>query len=69
MTDTEQKVEVDGKMMTRWEWKEFMDNCPHEHFAHVGVELMDGSRMSICERCKFIHHEAIAKIIEGKDEE
>lgn len=60
------KVEVNGVMMTRREWKEYMDECPHESFAHVGVALMDGSRMSICERCKFIQHEEIAKIIEGE---
>lgn len=63
----EPKIEVDGKMMTRREWKHFMEDCPHEHFAHPGVELMDGSRMSICERCKFIQHEAIAKMIERNE--
>lgn len=63
----EPKVEVNGVMMTRGEWKQFMEDCPHEKFAHVGVELMDGSKMSICERCKYIQHEAIAKIIEGEE--
>jgi hypothetical protein len=62
------KVEVNGVIMTRREWKEFMDDCPHERFAHPGVALMDGSPMSICERCKFIQHEAIAKMIEGEIE-
>jgi hypothetical protein len=61
------RVEVNGVMMTRREWKEFMDECPHERFAHPGVTLMDGSPMSICERCKFIQHEAIAKMIEGEN--
>lgn len=61
-------VEVAGVMMTRGEWKVFIDHCPHEHFTHAGVELMDGSKMSICDRCKFIQHEAIAKIIEGQEE-
>lgn len=61
MTDT---VEVNGVQMTPSEWKTFMEDCPHESFSHPGVELMDGSRMSICDRCKFIQHEAIAKIIE-----
>lgn len=64
---TEPKVEVNGVMMTRQEWKHFMEDCPHEHFAHPGVELMDGSQMSICERCKFIQHEAIAKMIERNE--
>lgn len=50
--------------MTRREWKQFINDCPHEHFAHPGVTLMNGSRMSICERCKFIQLEAIAKMIE-----
>lgn len=66
MTD-ETKIEVNGTLMTRQEWKAFMDACPHESFAHVGVALMDGSRMSICERCKQIQHEAIAKMIEQGD--
>ena len=60
----EYRIEVDGKMMTRQEWKRFMEDCPHEKFAHPGVKLMDGSKMSICERCKYIQHEAIAKMIE-----
>lgn len=64
----EPRTEVSGVMMTRPEWKRFMEQCPHEHFTHAGVELMDGSPMSICDRCKFIQHEAIAKIIEGQEE-
>lgn len=63
----EKKVEVNGVLMTRREWKRFMDECPHEHFEHPGVTLMDGSRMSICKRCKQIQHEAIAKMIEKGD--
>jgi hypothetical protein len=62
----EAKIEVNGIMMTRQEWREYMNDCPHESFSHPGVELMDGSRMSICDRCKFIQHEEIAKIIEGE---
>ena len=61
------KVEVNGIKMTRREWKEFMEDCPHESFTHPGVTLMDGSPMSICDRCKFIQHESIAKMIEGEE--
>lgn len=61
----ETRVEVNGVLMTRQEWKRYMDQCSHKHFTHPGVELMDGSRMSICNRCKFIQHESIAKMIEG----
>lgn len=60
----EKKVEVNGILMTRREWKEYMEDCPHEKFSYPGVTLMDGSRMAICERCKFIQHEAIARMIE-----
>lgn len=64
----EAKIEVNGIMMTRQEWREYMNDCPHESFSHPGVELMDGSRMSICDRCKYIQHEEIAKMIEvGED--
>lgn len=66
-TLTETRIEVNGTFMTRSEWKEFMNECPHERFVHPGVTLMDGSPMSICERCKFIQHEAIAKMIEGEN--
>lgn len=66
VTQPEPKVEVNGVMMTRQEWKHYMEDCPHESFSHPGVELMDGSRMSICDRCKFIQHEEIAKLIEGE---
>jgi hypothetical protein len=59
------RVEVNDIMMTRAEWKDYINDCPHEHWTHPGVTLMDGSPMSICDRCKFIQHEAIAKIIEG----
>ncbi len=62
----EHRIEVNGVLMTRREWKHFMEECPHESFSHPGVELMDGSRMSICDRCKFIKHEEIAKMIEGE---
>jgi len=62
------EIEVDGVKMTRAEWKAMIESCPHEEWAHVGVRLMDGSPMSICKRCKFIQHEAIAKIIEGQEE-
>lgn len=65
----EPRVEVNGVLMTRHEWKRYMEDCPHEKFSHPGVTLMDGSRMSICERCKYIQHEAIAKIIEGETDE
>lgn len=65
VTQVEPKIEVNGVMMTRREWKHYMEDCPHEHFTHPGVTLMDGSPMSICDRCKFIQHEAIAKMIEG----
>lgn len=65
--ELEPRVEVNGVMMTRREWKEYMEDCPHEKFSHPGVTLMDGSRMSICDRCKFIQHEAIAKMIEGEE--
>lgn len=64
----EKKVEVNGVLMTRREWKRFMEECPHESFSHPGVTLMDGSRMSICDRCKFIQHEAIAKMIENGED-
>lgn len=60
----EHRVEVNGIWMTRREWKEYMEDCPHEHFSHPGVTLMDGSPMSICDRCKFIQHTPIAKMIE-----
>ena len=63
----EPKIEVNGVVMTRRAWKHYMDDCPHESFSHVDVELMDGSRMSICDRCKFIQHEEIAKLIEGEE--
>jgi hypothetical protein len=66
VTQAEPKIEVNGVMMTRREWKHYMEDCPHESFSHPGVTLMDGSRMSICDRCKFIQHEEIAKIIEGE---
>lgn len=65
----EPKIEVNGILMTRQEWKEYMmHDCPHEKFSYPGVELMDGSKMAICDRCKFIQHEAIAKMIEGGTE-
>lgn len=64
--DVTRKIEVNGVMMTRREWKHFMDDCPHESFSHPGVTLLDGCRMSICNRCKFIQHEGIAKLIEGE---
>lgn len=64
----DERVEVNGTMMTRSEWREFMHECPHEHFSYPGVELMDGSKMAICDRCKFIQHEAIAKMIEGEED-
>lgn len=67
MIHTDKKIEVNGVMMTRREWKQYMEDCPHEHFIHPGVELIDGARMSICDRCKFIQHEAIAKLIEGEN--
>ena len=66
VTQEPPKIEVNGVMMTRREWKHYMEDCPHESFSHPGVELMDGSRMSICDRCKFIQHEEIAKLIEGE---
>jgi len=44
VTQEPPKVEVNGVMMTRQEWREFMKECPHESFSHPGVELMDGSR-------------------------
>lgn len=58
-------MEVHGVMMTRMEWKHFMEDCPHEHYSHPGVELMDIGRMSICDRCMRIQHEEIAKMEEG----
>lgn len=66
VTTAPPKVKVNGVMMTQREWKDYMQECPHEEFSHPGVELMDGSRMSICKRCKFIQHEEIAKLIEGE---
>lgn len=63
---SEPKIEVNGELMTRHEWKRYMDECPHAHFAYPGVTLMDGAPMAICERCKFIQHEEIARIIEGE---
>lgn len=68
MADDEKRIEVNGTMMTRTEWRQFMKECPHEHFSHPGVTLMDSSPMSICDRCKFIQHEAIAKMIEQGDD-
>lgn len=62
-------TEVNGVEMTRGEWKLYMEDCPHEHWAHGCARLMDGSKMSICERCKYITHESIAKIIEEKNVE
>lgn len=62
----EKMIDINGVMMLYAEWKEYMHSCPHEHWTHAGVKLMDGSKMSICDRCKFIQHEAIAKIIEGE---
>lgn len=59
-----ERTEVNGVMMTRGEWKDYMDACPHEHWTHPGVKLMDGSEMSICDRCKLIQHTPIAKMIE-----
>lgn len=64
---TGQRVEVNGELMTRRQWKDFMAACPHEHFSYPGVTLMDGSPMAICDRCKFIQHAAIAKMIEGEE--
>jgi hypothetical protein len=61
------RVEVNGILMSIGEWKVYIEDCPHEHFTHPGVTLMDGSRMSICNRCKYIQHEAIAKMIEGEE--
>lgn len=63
----EPKVEVNDVMMTHAEWKVYVHECPHESFTHPGVMLMDGSPMSICNRCKFIHHEPIAKMIEREE--
>lgn len=60
-------VEVNGMDMTRSEWKNYMNDCPHEHFTHAEARLMDGSKMSICNRCKYIQHEGIAKLIEKGD--
>lgn len=68
LAELESKIEVNGILMTRQEWKEYVEECPHEHFSHPGVELMNGSKMSICDRCKFIQHEAIAKMIEKGDD-
>jgi hypothetical protein len=59
-------IEVNSVMMTRREWKHYMEDCPHEKFAHPTVTLMDSSPMSICVRCKYIEHETIAKLIEGE---
>ena len=63
----EPRVEVNGIMMTRQEWKHYMEDCSHESFTHPGVTLMNGSPMSICNRCKYIQHEAVAKMIEGEN--
>lgn len=59
-------IEVNGIKMSRMEWKHYVADCPHEKFTYPGVKLMNGSLMAICDRCKFIQHEAIAKIIEGE---
>jgi hypothetical protein len=56
--------EVNGIQMTRQEWKEFVEDCPHEKFSYPGVKLMDGTLMAICNRCKVIQIEAVAKMIE-----
>ncbi len=70
MTDplAKTRIEVNGTLMTQSEWKDYMQECPHERFAYPDVTLMDGSRMAICERCKFIQHEAIAKMLEGEND-
>lgn len=60
-------VEVNGQMMTRAEWRALMEYCPHEHWNHPGVKLMDGTEMSICQRCLYIQPTAIAKIIEEQE--
>lgn len=60
------KIEVNGVWMTRSEWKDFINDCAHPTWNHPGVELMDGSEMSICSRCLFIQHTPIAKMIEGE---
>lgn len=66
-TQPDPQIEVNGVMMTRMEWKHFIEDCPHEHYTHPGVELMDGTEMSICDRCKRIQHTVIAKMEEGGD--
>lgn len=60
----ETKIEVNGTMMTRSEWREFQHECHHSTWSHPGVRLMDGSEMSICTRCLLIQHTPIAKMIE-----
>lgn len=62
----ERYIKVNGIKMSRQEWKHYMDDCPHDKFSYPGAKLMDGSLMAICDRCKFMQHEPIAKIIEGK---
>lgn len=59
-----ERIEVNGVMMTRGEWRDYMSACPHPKFSYPDVELMDGSKMAICERCKYVQHAPIAKIIE-----
>lgn len=53
--------------VSRREWKDYMDECTHEHWTYPDVKLMDGSLMAICNRCKFIQHAPIAKLIEGEN--
>lgn len=63
-------IEVDGRQMTRAEWKHLMfEECPHKRFSYPGVTDFDGSEVAICNRCKLMELAPIAKMIESNQEE